>query len=278
MLAASATLFVVFLMMRLLAAATAVSLTLGATQSMPVPFDLTAVAVAAALLYQLVSGLAGTGAARVAAALLVASLVPTLPAATVPRDIPLAALATLSLPWWLPLLSGIALSVRHRSSRATMALTAWWALSAGVALAAPAPWAAMATSVETAAAAALAGVAVAALIEVSQTLAQRRGALVAMLAATCVWQAWLVLGMGRPERLLVPMLAAALMIAATDLLTEEPATPRDSLGPAMVIAMLVLGLVPGAHMRRSHHRAAATLEAPAGPLAGAESHSSIAAP
>lgn len=265
-------------MMRLLTAAAVVSLTLGATQLMPVPFDVTAVAVAAAVLYRLVTGLAGTGAARVAVALLVASLVPTLPADTLPLNLPLSALATLSLPWWLPLLSGIALSARHRSSKTTMVLAAWWVLSAVVALAAPTFWAVMANRVETAAAAALAGVAVAALVEVSQTLAQRRGALVATLTAACVWQAWLVLGMGRPARLLVPMLAAALMIAATDLLTEDPATPRDSLGPALVIAMLVLGLVPGAHMRVSQHRAVATLETAPGPLSGVESHSSIDAP
>ena len=42
------------------------------------------------------------------------------------------------------------------------------------------------------------------------------------------------------------MLAAALMIAAVDLLTSEPRDDRDGVGGTIVLAMVVLGLVPGA--------------------------------
>ena len=66
-----------------------------------------------------------------------------------------------------------------------------------------------------------------------------------------------MLGTGRPARVLVPMLAAALMIAATDLLTDEPRDERDGIGAAIVIAMLVLGLVPGAHALVAQQQAAA---------------------
>jgi di/tricarboxylate transporter len=77
---------------------------------------------------------------------------------------------------------------------------------------------------------------------------------------------------------LVPMLAAALMIAATDLLTDEAADQRDGLGAAIVIAMVVLGLVPGAHTLVAQQQAAATIQAPAAFVPGADSPSSIAAP
>ncbi len=264
-------------MMRLLTVVAAVSLALSVTHLVATPFGVATVAVAAALLYQLVNDLAGTGGARVAVALLLASFAPTLSSA-LPIDLELSTLATLSLPWWLPLLAGIAMSPHHRSSPATIAVGAWWALTATVALTAPAPWGAMAMHVETAAAAALAGMAVASLVEASQAIARRRAAPIAALTATCVWQAWLVLGMGRPARLLVPMLAAALMIAAADLLTEEPAAPRDKVGAALVVAMLVLGLVPGAHLLVAQHRALATRATPVAPVSGAESPSSIAAP
>lgn len=266
-------------MMRLLTDAASVSLVLGATHLMAVPYDLAAIGVAAFLLYRLVRDLAGTGGARVAVALLLASLAPTLSASTPPAEITLSVVATLSLLWWVPLLAGIAVAGPDRvAAPPLMLLAAWWALTAAVALTAPAPWAAMATRVETAAAATLAGVAVAQLAEAAPGAAGRRSMMIATLTLTCLWQAWLVLGTGRSARVLVPMLAAALMIAATDLLTDEPRDQRDGIGGGIVIAMLVLGLVPGAHTLVAQQHAAAALHAPVASVPGPEAPSSIAAP
>ena len=102
--------------------------------------------------------------------------------------------------------------------------------------------------------------------------------LVGTLTITCLWQAWLVLGTGRPARVLVPMLAAALMIAAADLLTGEPRDDRDGVGGAIVLAMVVLGLVPGAHALAAQQQAVAKRQAPVAAVEGAEAPSSISAP
>jgi len=268
-------------MMRLLMAAVSVSLVLGVTRLLPVPYDIAILGVAAFLLYRLVRDLAGPGAACVSVTLLLASLVPALSAPAPPHEIALSPLATLSLLWWMPLIVGTLAVARFDRSVATssLLLLAWWALTAALAVTGPAPWAAIAARVETAAAAALAGVAVAQLAEAALGAARRRSLLIASLAVTCLWQAWLVLGTGRPARVLVPMLVAALMIAATDLLTDESRDERDGVGAAVVIAMLVLGLVPGAHTLVAQRQAAAAMRAPAASVApGADAPSSIAAP
>lgn len=268
-------------MMRVLMAAAPVSLVLGVTRLLPAPYDIAILGVAAFLLYRLVRELAGSGAARVSVTLLLASLAPTLSAAAPPPDISLPALATLSLLWWMPLIiGGLAVARLDRAADPTWVLLfAWWALTAALALTGAAPWAAIAARVETAAAAALAGVAVAHLAEAALGAARRRPLLIASLTVTCVWQAWLALGTGRPARVLVPMLVAGLMIAATDLLTDEPRDERDSVGAAIVIAMLVLGLVPGAHTMVAQQQATATVQAPPAALVpGAEAPSSVAAP
>jgi len=268
-------------MKRLLMAAASVSLVLGVTRLLPVPYDILILGVAAFLLYRLVRELAGSGAARVSVTLLLASLAPTLSASAPPPEISLSALATLSLLWWMPLIVGTLAVARFDRAAATtsLLLLAWWALTATLAVAGPAPWAAIAARVETAAAAALAGVAVAHLAEAAVGAARRRSLLIASLTVTCLWQAWLVLGTGRPARVLVPMLVAGLMIAATDLLTDEPRDQRDSVGAAIVIAMLVLGLVPGAHTLVAQQQAAAIMQTPAASVVpGAEAPSSIAAP
>ena len=247
---------------------------------MAVPYDVVTVGVAAALLYRLVREVAGSGGARVAMALLLASLAPTLSAAPLPPDVTLSAVATLSLLWWVPLLGGLLLSPHHRSAAATKVLAGWWALTAGVALMAPAPWAAIATRVETASAAALAAIAVVSLTEAATQVARRRPLLIATLTVTCLWQAWLVMGTGRPARVLVPMLAAALLIAATDVLTDDPADQPDRIRPALVIAMLVLGLVPGTNQLVAQQRVAAAIPhpSPATMAPDAETPSVIAAP
>ena len=102
--------------------------------------------------------------------------------------------------------------------------------------------------------------------------------LIGTLTLTCLWQAWLVLGPGRPARVLVPMLAAALMIAATDLLTDEQSDDRETIGGAIVLAMVVLGLVPGAHALAAQQQAVAERQAPVAAVPGAETPSSISAP
>jgi hypothetical protein len=129
----------------------------------------------------------------------------------------------------------------------------------------------------TAPAAALAGIAVARLAHAAGAT-NRRSILITVLTATCLWQAWLVVGTGRPARVLVPMLVAALMIAATDVLTDESHDERDGVGAAIVIAMLVLGLVPGAHTLVTQQRAVTPRPAPAAAIPGAETPSAIAAP
>lgn len=268
-------------MMRLLMAAVSVSLVLGVTRLLPVPYDIAILGVAAFLLYRLVRDVAGSGAACVSVTLLLASLAPALSGPVLPHETSLPALATLSLLWWMPLIVGTLAVARFDRVAATssLLLLAWWVLTATLAVAGPASWAAIAARVETAAAAALAGVAVAQLTEAALDAAGRRALLIGSLAVTCLWQAWLVLGTGRPARVLVPMLVAALMIAATDLLTDEPRDERGSVGAAIVIAMVVLGLVPGAHTLVAQRQAAATLRAPAASVApGADAASSIDAP
>ncbi len=189
-------------------------------------------------------------------------------------------MASLSLLWWAPLVLGTIAIVGLAPAvfRPSVILMGWWALAATVAMLAPAPWTAVASCVETAPAAALAGLAVARLAEVARGATRRRSMLIGLLTVTSLWQAWLVLGTGRPARLLVPMLAAALMIAATDLLTDEPRAEGDAIGAAIVLAMVVLGLVPGAHALVAQQYAATTRQAPAVSVPGAETPSSISAP
>jgi hypothetical protein len=279
---ASATLPVVFFMMRLLTVAASASLALGMTRLTAAPYDIGTLGVAACLLYLLVRDLTGSGAARIAVALLVASLAPTLSTLSGPTavaSLSLSALASFSLLWWAPLILGtVALAgLGPAAVRPSLLLTGWWALAATVAVVAPTPWAAVASCVETAPAAALAGIAVARLADVAREAARCRSMLIGTLTVTCLWQAWLVLGTGRPARVLVPMLAAALMITATDLLTGEPRDDRDGVGGAIVLAMVVLGLVPGAHALVAQQHAVAT-QAPVTAVPGAETPSSISAP
>jgi hypothetical protein len=270
---------VVFFMMRLLPVAASASLALSMTPLTAAPYDVGTLGVAAYLVYLLVRDLTGSGAARIAVALLVASLAPTLSGPTAVTSLSLSALASLSVLWWAPLILGtIAVAgLGHAAVRPSLLLTGWWALAATVAVVAPTPWAAVASCVETAPAAALAGIAVARLADVAREAARTRSMLIGTLTVTCLWQAWLVLGTGRPARVLVPMLAAALMIAATDLLTGEPRDDRDGVGGAIVLAMVVLGLVPGAHALVAQQHAVAT-QAPVRAVPGAEAPSSISAP
>ncbi len=266
-------------MIGLLASAASVSLALSVTRLVPSPFDVAILAVAAALLYRIARGIAGTGAARVAAALMLASLVPLLSSTPPAGTFTMSAMAALSLPWWLPLIA-IGLLVRGAPAitPATAVLGAWWAASAGLALLASDHWAATFARIETAPAALLAGIAVARQVEWGDS-ARARAALVGTLALTCVWQGWLVIGTGRPARVLVPMLAAALMIAAADLLTSQETERSTAVGAAVVIAMVVLGLVPGAHTLVAQHASARLLNAtPGQALPADESPSAIAAP
>jgi hypothetical protein len=246
---ASATLPVVFFMMRLLPVAASASLALSMTRLTAAPYDIGTLGVAACLLYLLVRDLTGSGAARIAVALLVASLAPTLSAPTAVTSLPLSALASISLLWWAPLVLGTigVVGLAPTTVRPSLMLMVWWGLSATSAMVAPAPWAAVASCVETAPAPALAAIAVARLVEVARAAERFRAMLIGALTITCAWQAWLVLGTGRPARVLVPMLVAALMIAATDLLTDDEREDRDGIGGAVVLVMVVLGLVPGAH-------------------------------
>jgi hypothetical protein len=268
---------VVFSMTRLIGAAACVSLTLSATRLLPVPYDFATLGVAAFVLYRLVGDCAGRGAACVAAVLLVSSLLPALSGARVGEQVP--ALALLSLPWWIPLLAGAVVMDGPRlvARPAATALLAWWGIATAVALLAPGAVGAMASFVETAPAAALAGLAVSRLADASSNDARRRRQLAFTLGATCLWQASLVIGTGRPARVLVPMLAAGLMIAVTDLLTNDEGREREAIGAALVIAMLVLGLVPGAHTLVMQQQGQARAVAPP-PLTGADAPSSIDAP
>jgi hypothetical protein len=264
-------------MMRVIAAAAGLSLLLGATGWMSAPFEFSAVAIAAAGLFRLLRDRAGLGAARVAAALLVASLMPlTSGGAPSAHDAPV--ILDLSLLWWAPLIAAAVVSTGWPAAAraATAALAAWWALAAVVTILGPASWGAVASRVETAPAAALAGLAVARLAAVTRGDAPRRLQMIAALSITCVWQSWLVVGAGRPARVLVPMLVAALMIAATDLLTDDR-RDGETIGAALVLAMLVLGFVPAAHMVARRAPVIAHAPAPAD-LPGAGSPSSIAAP
>ena len=277
---ASATLPVVFSMIGLLASAASVSLALSVTRLVPSPFDLVVLAVAAALLYRVTRGTAGTGAARVATALMLASLVPLLSVTTAASEFTVSAMAALSLPWWLPLIAvGLIASADRAIAPATAVLAGWWIASAGLTLLASDHWSATAARIETAPAAMLAGIAVARLLECGRDFVRGRAALVGTLALTCVWQAWLVMGTGRPARVLVPMLAAALMIAAADLLTAPEAERPSAVGAAIVVAMIVLGLVPGAHTLVAQHASTRLLTpAPSLTLPADESPSAIAAP
>ena len=264
-------------MTRLIGAAACVSLTLGATRLLPVPYGFATLGVAVFLFYRLVGDCASRGAARVAAVLLVSSLLPALSGARVDGD-QVPSLALLSFPWWIPLLAGAVVMDGPRlvARPAATALVAWWGIATAVALLAPGAAGAMASFVETAPAAAVAGLAVSRLADASSNDARRRQ-LAFTLGATCLWQASLVIGTGRPARVLVPMLAAGLMIAVTDLLTNEEGREREAIGAALVIAMLVLGLVPGAHALVMQQQAQARAVAPPR-LIGADAPSSIDAP
>ncbi len=265
-------------MTRLIGAAACVSLTLSATRLLPVPYDLATLGVAAFLLYRLVGDCAGRDAARVAAVLLVSSLLPALSGAHVDSE-QVPSLALLSFPWWIPLLAGAVVmgGLRLGARPAATALLAWWGIATAAALLAPGEVGAMASFVETAPAAALAGLAVSRLAGASSNDARRRRQLAFTLGATCLWQASLVIGTGRLARVLVPMLAAGLMIAVTDLLTNDDGREREAIGAALVIAMLVLGLVPGAHALVMQQQAQARAVVPP-PLTGADAPSSIDAP
>jgi hypothetical protein len=129
----------------------------------------------------------------------------------------------LSLPWWLPLVAAAWL-VRRDIRPMLGAVLGWWACLGVTALFVPAPVGGAMAFAESAPAALLAGLAVAGLAELPQE-ARRRLWLAGALATTAVLQMGLVLGTGRPARYMVPLIVAALLVAATDLLTDEvPAT------------------------------------------------------
>jgi hypothetical protein len=267
-------------MMGLLASAASVSLALSVTRLVPAPFDLMVLALTAGVLYRVARDIAGRGAARVAVALMLASLVPLVSAAPPPSAYTVSAMAALSLPWWLPLvLVGLLFRAHRGFAPATAVLSAWWGIAAILALAAPGHWAATAARIETAPAALLAGLAVSRLAEAGGQSVRTRATLVGTLALTCLWQSWLVIGTGRPARVLVPMLAAALVIAAADLLSAQESEQPSAVGAAVVIAMVVLGLVPGAHTLVAQHASSRMLSpAPPAALPADETPSAIAAP
>jgi hypothetical protein len=262
-------------MIRLLAAGIVVSLLLGATRVLSVPIAIAILGVATAVVFWIAGTLAGRSAARATTALLLASEVPVLFGLAPSQPLALAPVDMLSLPWWLPLVAAAWVAradMRHRFG----VVFAWWACVSVAAFLWPMVAGSAAAFAETAPAALLGGLAVAGLAEIPNDT-RRRIWLTGALAATSALQIWLVLGTGRPARFMVPMIVAALLIATTDSLTDEEPAAHEAVGAALVIAMLVLGLVPGAHALVEHHQALAKREPAASPP-GADTPSSFEAP
>ena len=263
-------------MTRLLAAGACVSLLLGVTRVLSVPIAIATLGIAAVVLFRLAGALAGGSAARAATALLLAHEVPFLFGLAPTQPLSLSPVSMLSLPWWLPLVAAAWLA-RADMRRTLGGVLAWWVVSGLAATAWPSSAGSAAAFAETAPAALLGGLAVAGLAEISNDT-RRRIWLTGALATTSLLQVWLVLGAGRPARFMVPMIVAALLVAATDLLTDEEPARHEAVGAALVLALLVLGMMPGAHALVEHHRAMAKLQPPTASPAGADTPSSFDAP
>jgi hypothetical protein len=251
-------------MIRLLAAGACVTLLLGVARMLSVPIAIATLGIAAIVIYRLGRVLAGRGAARASAALLLASALPLLIEFSTTAAAPLSVLSRLSLLWWLPLVAGAGLAV-PRARGALAAVLVWWAGIAGAALAWPGTVGALAAFAEFGPAALLGGMSAAWLAGRSAE-ERRRLWLAGALAATSFWQMWLVLGAGRPARFLVPLLVAALLVVTTDILTDDEPSRPEAVGAALLMAIVVLGAVPGAHALVEHRHLlaahAAEAEAP----------------
>lgn len=250
-------------MIRLLAAGGCVTLLLGVARMLSVPIAIATLGIAAVVTYRLARDLAGRAAALASAALLLASALPLLIECSTTATTPLSVLSRLSLVWWLPLVACAGLAApRARASLAAVLL--WWAGVAGAALAWPDTVGALASFAEFGPAALLGGMSAAWLAE-RCARDRRRLWLAGALAATSLWQMWLVLGAGRPARVLVPLLVAAMLVVTTDILTDDGASRPEAAGAALLVAIVVLGAVPGAHAlgEHRHMRAAHAAEAEA---------------
>jgi hypothetical protein len=263
-------------MTRLLAAGALVSLLLGVTRVLAVPIAIATLGIATVVLFWLASTLAGRSAARATTALLLASELPFLFGLAPSQPLSLSPVTMLSLPWWLPLVAAAWL-IRSDLRRSLGGVLAWWVCSGVAALLWPDSAGSAAAFAEAGPAALMAGLAVAGLAEIPNDM-RRRIWLTSALATTSLLQVWLVLGAGRPARFMVPMIVAALLIAATDLLTDSEPAGHEAVGAALVIAMVVLGLMPGAHALVEHHQALAKLYSPRASPAGADTPSSFDAP
>lgn len=263
-------------MTRLLAAGAFVSLLLGVTRVLAVPIAIATLGIAATVLFWLARTLAGRSAARATTALLLAYELPVLFGLAPSQPLSLPPVSMLSLPWWLPLVAAAWL-VRADMRPTLGGVLAWWAGSGVAAMAWPASGGSAAAFAETAPAALLAGLAVGGLAEIPNDT-RRRIWLTGALATTSLLQVCLVLGAGRPARFMVPMIVAALLIAATDLLTDQEPASHEAVGAALIIAMIVFGMMPGAHALVEHHQALATLHSPRASPSGADAPSSFDAP
>ena len=215
-------------MIRLLAAGACVTLLLGLARVPSVPIAIATLGIATVVLSWMARALAGHGAARAAAVLLVAFALPLLIEFSATATTPQTVLGRLSLIWLLPLvLCAWLVSPPARASLGAVLL--WWAVTAVVALG----WADAAG-------------AVASLTEVG------RAALLGGIA--------------------VPLLVAALLVVTTDVLTNEEPPRHEAVGAALLIAIIVLGVVPGAHALVQHRHALAAA------AAGAEAPSRFEAP
>jgi hypothetical protein len=250
-------------MLRLLAAGACVTLLLGVALVPSVPIAIATLGIAALLIYRLARVLAGRGAARASAALLLAAALPLLIEFSTTATTTLSVLSRLSLVWWLPLVACAGLAVPQARGPLAAALI-WWAGVAAVALAWPGAVGMLASFAEFGPAALLGGMSAAWLAERSAD--DRRRWLAGALAATSLWQMWLVLGTGRPARFLVPLLVAALLVVTTDMLTDDEPSQPEAVGAAVLVAVVVLGAVPGAHALVEHRHLlaahAAEAEAP----------------
>ena len=257
-------------MIRLLAAGASVTLLLGLTRAPSVPIAIATLGIATVVIYWMARVLAGRGAARAAAVLLVACALPLVIEFSATATTPQSPLGRLSLVWLLPLVA-CAWAVSPQARASLSALLLWWAVLAVVAVGSPYTAGAVASFAEFGPAALLGGIAAARLAERSAEVG--RGLwLAGALAVTSLWQMWLVLGAGRPARFMVPLLVAALLVVTTDVLTSEEPPRHEAVGAALLIAIIVLGVVPGAHalVQHRHTQAAAS--------AGAEAPSTFEAP
>lgn len=248
-------------MIRLLAGGACVTLLLGVAGLPSVPIAIATLGIAAIVIHRLARALAGRGAARASAALLLASALPLVMEVSAAAPAPISVLSRLSLVWWLPLVACAALAAPQ--ARASLAaILMWWAGIAGVALAWPGTVGTLASFAEFGPAALLGGMSAAWLAE--RCAADRRRLwLAGALATTSFWQMWLVLGAGRPARFLVPLLVAGLLVVTTDILTDDEPSRSEAVGAALLLAIIVLGAVPGAHAIVEHRHVLAAYAAEA---------------